>query len=211
MIVLRYSERMLSPAFTFFGVAVTHLEVVAFLLSLACVYCNIHLWIVAWPLTIAASALYAWLFFASKLYGDGALQFLFIVMGLWGWWQWAFARQGTTQSKLAVSRLGALYWPWLLVIWLVLWMSIGAFLRKFTDTDVPWWDAFPTAGSVIGTWLLARKHIENWPVWLLVNAVAVTLFAYKSLYLTSILYAIFFAMAIWGWRQWRVALNSRAK
>jgi nicotinamide mononucleotide transporter len=93
---------------------------------------------------------------------------------------------------------------------LVSWGAIGLFLKKFTDTDVPWWDAFPTAGSVIATWLLARKHIENWPAWLIVNAVAVALFIYKSLVLTAILYVIFWLMAVWGWRTWRAALRDGA-
>lgn len=200
---------MLSPAFSFLGVTVTHLEVVAFLCSLACVYCNIHRWIIAWALTIVASALYAWLFFASKLYGDGALQFVFIAMAVWGWWQWAFARDAVHAGKLTVSHLRRRYIPWLLVLWISLWAGIGLFLDRATDTDVPWWDAFPTSGSLVATWLLARKHIENWPIWIVVNVVAVTLFVYKSLYLTALLYAVFIVMAVLGWREWSRAIGQR--
>jgi nicotinamide mononucleotide transporter len=77
------------------------------------------------------------------------------------------------------------------------------FLDRFTDTDVPWWDAFPTAASVIGQWLLGRKYVENWPAWLAVNVVAATLFAYKGLWLTTALYAVFVAMSVFGWLAWR--------
>ena len=67
-----------------------------------------------------------------------------------------------------------------------------------TDTDVPFWDALPTAGSVAGQWLLGRQYVENWPVWVAVNLVSVALFAYKGLWLTVVLYALFTVMALAG-------------
>ncbi len=82
------------------------------------------------------------------------------------------------------------------------WPATGLFLRHTTDTDVPWWDAFPTAGSVIGQWLLGRKHVETWAVWIVVNVVSVALFAYKGLWLTVLLYAVFIALSWQGWRAW---------
>ena len=80
---------------------------------------------------------------------------------------------------------------------------MGLFLATATDTDVPWWDAFPTAASVIGQWLLGRKYVENWPTWVIVNLVSTGLFAYKGLWLTALLYAIFAALSWLGWRTWR--------
>jgi nicotinamide mononucleotide transporter len=91
----------------------------------------------------------------------------------------------------------------LLAAVLVAWPLLGAFLRRATDTDVPWWDALPTAGSLAGQWLLARKYVDNWPVWVVVNAVSVGLFAWKGLWLTAVLYALFLVMALWGWRAWQ--------
>jgi nicotinamide mononucleotide transporter len=82
------------------------------------------------------------------------------------------------------------------------WPATGWFLKRYTDTDVPWWDAFPTAGSVIGQWLLGRKYIENWAAWVVVNVVSVGLFAYKGLWLTTLLYTLFIAMSFMGWRAW---------
>ena len=67
---------------------------------------------------------------------------------------------------------------------------------------MPWWDAFPTAGSLIGQWLLGRQYIENWPTWVAVNVVGVGLFAYKGLWLTVGLYALFALLALAGWRAW---------
>ena len=85
---------------------------------------------------------------------------------------------------------------------LAAWPATALLLRHSTDTDVPWWDAFPTAASVVNQWLVGRKHVESWAVWIAVNTVAVTLFAYKGLWLTALLYAVFIALSLAGWRAW---------
>jgi nicotinamide mononucleotide transporter len=90
--------------------------------------------------------------------------------------------------------------------WATLWLLCAVVLRRVTDSDVPWADGFVTAGSIVGTVLLGRKYIENWPTWLLVNAASVALFAYKGLTLTVLLYVILFALAIWGWVGWHQRL-----
>jgi nicotinamide mononucleotide transporter len=82
------------------------------------------------------------------------------------------------------------------------WPALGLFLKRFTDTDVPWWDAFPTAASLVGQWLLGRKYVENWPTWIVVNVVSVGLFAYKGLWLTVLLYTVFIGLSVLGWRAW---------
>ncbi len=197
---------MLDAAFTLFGAPVAWLEIAAFIFSLICVALNIKEIHWAWPFTIAASALYAWLFWVNKLYGDGALQLVFITSAFYGWWQWLYGTRGAADIRcLSPSYLGRNRWPLLLALWIILWLGIGLFLKRFTDTDVPWWDAFPTAGSLVATYLLAKKRIENWPVWIGVNAVGAALFAYKNLTLTSILYVLFLAMAVVGWRVWHKA------
>jgi nicotinamide mononucleotide transporter len=89
-----------------------------------------------------------------------------------------------------------------------LWLLTGLTLRNFTDTDVPWWDAFPTAVSLVGQYLLARKRIENWLAWIAVNTVAASLFAWKSLWLTALLYLIFIALSVVGWRHWLARLKA---
>jgi nicotinamide mononucleotide transporter len=90
----------------------------------------------------------------------------------------------------------------MLIVAGVLWLLTGVALMSFTDSDVPWWDAFPTAVSLIGQYLLARKHLENWAVWIIVNSVAVGLFAWKALWLTALLYLVLIGLSVWGWRYW---------
>lgn len=191
-----------AAAFTLWGAPVTRLEIVAFLLAVAMVVFNIRANPVAWPLAMASSLLYFALFWNSRLYGEANLQLLFIAVAGWGWWQWLAARapDGTRLHVHSLSTRGR--WNALLAL-AVTWPLIGLFLRRFTDTDVPWWDAFPTAGSIVGQWLLGRKYVENWPAWIVVNVVSVGLFAYKGLWLTVLLYALFIAMSVVGWREWR--------
>jgi nicotinamide mononucleotide transporter len=207
--VLAAAAPLLAGAFVVWGAPVTWLEVVAFALSVAMVVCNIRVNVTGWPLAIASSLLYMLLFWNSRLYGDASLQVFFAVVAAWGWWQWL---RGTDDEghALRVRSLGPRGRVSILVALAIAWPATALFLRRFTDTDVPWWDAFPTATSVVGQWLLGRKYIENWPVWIIVDVVGAALFAYKGLWLTTLLYLVFVAMAAVGWRSWIVrAANER--
>jgi nicotinamide mononucleotide transporter len=195
-------------AFTAWGAPVTWLELAAFVLALGTVAMNIRVNPLGWPLAIVSSLLYFGLFWNSRLYGDASLQIFFAVVGLWGWWQW-LRGTGADGRPLAVRELGRRGRWRAVALLLVAWPATGLFLKHFTDTDVPWWDAFPTAASVLGQWLLGRKYVENWPVWIVVDVVSVALFAYKGLWLTVLLYAIFIAMALAGWRAWRALAIGR--
>jgi len=197
---------MLDTAFTLLGTAVTWLEVIAFVLALANIACNVFEIHWGWPLTIIASVLYAWLFYASKLYGEAGVNVFFAVAALWGWWQWLRGHRSGSSAPLRIARLDSQGVAITVAGWAVAWLGCALLLRAITDSDVPWADGFVTAGSVVGTVLLGRKFIENWPIWLIVNAASVALFAYKGLTLTVVLYVIFFGLAIWGWIGWRERL-----
>jgi nicotinamide mononucleotide transporter len=206
--VLAAAAPLFASAFVVWGAPVTWLEIVAFALSIAMVVCNIRVNVLGWPLAIASSLLYLLLFWNSRLYGDAGLQVFFALVAAWGWWQWL---RGTDAEgrPLRVRGLGARGRMGVLVAIAIAWPATAFFLLRFTDTDVPWWDAFPTAASVVGQWLLGRKYVENWPVWIVVDVVAAALFAYKGLWLTTILYLVFVAMAAVGWRSWRAKAGAR--
>ena len=199
--LLQWLQPLFAAAFSLWGAPVTWLELVALVLALAMVVFNIRVNPLGWPLAILASLLYFALFWQSKLYGEAGLQVFFVVVAMWGWWQWLRGTQ-VDGSALRVRELTA-RGRWVALAALALaWPATGMFLKTVTDSDVPWWDAFPTSASVIGQWLLGRKYVENWPVWVLVNAVSVALFAYKGLWLTVLLYAVFIVMSVLGWRAW---------
>jgi len=200
--LLQSARPLLAPAFSLWGSPVTWLELLAFVLSLAMVVCNIRVNVVAWPLAIAASLLYFLLFWDNRLYGEAGLQIVFAMMAAWGWWQWQRGRQADG-SALHVRHLSNRGRLGLLAAVALAWPLLGSLLHQATDSDVPWWDALPTVGSLAGQWLLGRKYVENWPVWVAVNAISIGLFAWKGLWLTVLLYALFLLMALWGWRAWR--------
>jgi nicotinamide mononucleotide transporter len=194
-------DSALAPLFTLLGSPVTALELVAFVLSLWMVVCNLRVNPLAWPLAIASSVLYGLLFANSRLYGEAGLQVLFVVLAAWGWWQWLRGTGGDGQP-LRVHRLSArLRWQILLGT-AAAWPAFGLLLQQATDSDVPYLDALPTVASVTGQLLLGRKLIENWAVWLFVNLVSIALFAVKGLWLTVVLYALFAALSVVGWRAW---------
>lgn len=199
--LLALTAPLLAPAFTLAGSAFTWLEIVAVALSLWMVRCNFRVDPLGWPLAIASSALYGLLFLHSRLYGEAALQAVFIAVAGWGWWQWL---RGTAAdgSALRVRRLGPRQRLLALAATAAAWPLLGALLARATDSDVPYLDALPTVGSLLGTLLLARKWLDNWAVWLAVNLVSVALFAVKGLWLTVGLYAVFAALSVVGWRVW---------
>jgi nicotinamide mononucleotide transporter len=199
--LLQWLQPFFAPAFTLWGAPVSALEIVAFVLALVMVVLNMRVNPIAWPLAIVSSLLYVALFWNSRLYGDASLQIFFALIALWGWWQWLRGTAANGEALRVRALPAAMRW-WLLLALLVAWPATGLFLKRYTDTDVPWWDAFPTAASVIGQWLLGRKYIENWWAWIVVNIVSVGLFAYKGLWLTVVLYSLFIAMSFIGWRAW---------
>ena len=197
---------MFDIAFAAWGTEVTWLEALAFSLALSCVVLNVFEVHWGWPLAIVSAALYGVLFHASRLYAEAWLQAFFIAASAWGWWQWLFAARtgdGGAAAPLAVARLQRRHLAWLAGLWLAGWLALGALLSRMTDSDVPWLDAFPTVGSLIGQVLLGRKFLENWWVWIVVNAVSVALLSVKGLWLSALLYLVFFGLSVAGLRQWR--------
>jgi nicotinamide mononucleotide transporter len=199
--LLQLTAPLLVEAFTLWGSPTTWLEVVAFALSLWMVGCNMRVHPLGWPLAIVSSLLYALLFAHIRLFGEAGLQLFFVVVSGWGWWQWLRGR-GDDGTPLKVHRLSASRRVRAAVITLAAWPLLGLTLARLTTSEVPYFDALPTVASVTGQLLLGRKLIESWPVWLAVNVVSVALFAYKALWLTVILYAIFALLSVAGWRAW---------
>jgi nicotinamide mononucleotide transporter len=197
---------LLAPAFVLWGSPVTVLELVAVVLSLGMVIGNLRVKVWAWPLAILASACYGVLFSASQLYGEAGLQVVFIAVSLWGWLQWqrqaASGSDHSTRTEAIRTLTRRQRWQVLLVT-LMAWPLLGSALRATTNTDVPFADALPTVASITGQLLLAAKRVETWWFWLAVNAYSIGLFAYKALWPTAMLYAVFLLMSWWGLQSWQ--------
>jgi nicotinamide mononucleotide transporter len=182
------------------GFATTPLELISFVLAVTTVILNIRQTHWAWLFSILSSATYGVVFFGARLYGDMALQVVFIAVSVWGWYQWLYG--GARHEGLVVTRLGTAPRWYAIGAWLVGFALIAMFLRTWTNTDVPHIDGFLTAGSLVGQVLLSRKKVENWHVWIAVDVLYVGLYVYKGLMLTAILYAVFVVLAWIGLRTW---------
>lgn len=183
------------------GLSTTPLELLSFLLSLVTVVLNIRQVHWGWLFAILSSAMYGVVFFDAKLYGDSALQIVFIVVSVWGWAQWLKSSEQVPTIQVSYlnmnQRIGAA------AAWLAIFLLLYAFLHVVTDTDVAMADGFLTAGSLLGQLLLSRKKVENWYVWIIVDVLYVALYIHKNLMLTALLYAIFVVLAVIGARSWR--------
>lgn len=152
-----------------------------------------------WWTGIVGCSLFAVLFFQNRLYADVTLQAFFIASSVVGWWRWRGGREAApapvTHAPLArvwrAAGIGALAA-----------VAYGALLHHFTDAYAPYQDSVVLAFSVIGQWLMMQRRVESWAFWLLVNIVAVPLYASRELYLTSGLYAFYLLNAIVSWRHW---------
>ena len=191
-------------------------EWAGFVLSLAMVYCNIKEIHWGWPLAILSSILYGTVFWNSQLYGEASLQIMFILTAAWGWQQWLRGTSRTplitdaaenlappAPSKLSITTLQPAERRVVFIATLLAWPAFSFFLHRYTDSDVAVWDGLVTALSLLGQYLLGRKKIENWWVWLLVNALTVGLMVEKSLWLTAVLYGIFAVLSYLGLQAWR--------
>ena len=200
----------MNDTIAFLGFQTTPLELISFVLSVVTVLLNIRRVHWAWLFAIVSSATYGIVFFKARLYGDAGLQAVFIAASVWGWYEW-LRGTGRDDQPLVVTRLDRAGWRWSLAGWLLGFVLLSMFLRRYTDTDVPHMDGFLTAGSLLGTLLAARKKVENWHVWIAVDVLYVGLYVYKGLHLTAVLYALFVAMAVVGLRTWARAAREGAR
>jgi len=166
------------------------------------------LWL--WPVGLITSAVYIIVFFKSGFYADMALQGYYVAISIYGWWHWISGRTNNSEKhKLPITRLKKQLAIILAAVTLALWFVMWLILSKFTDSQVPIGDSFTTALSIVATWMLARKILEQWWVWGVVNAVSLSLYLYKGLYPTAVLFVFYTAMVVVGYIEWKKNLKSK--
>ncbi len=163
-----------------------------------------------WPVGLVQVAVYAWVFHEAKLYSDAILQVCFFVIQGYGWWHWLRGKHTAARSDLPVTQLGAAAIAGWVAVGALVTAGWGTYMHRTTDAALPYWDAFILGFSLIAQWLQARKKLENWAGWVVVNTVAIGVFWAKDLRLTAGLYVIFWLMALWGWREWRQTMKATA-
>jgi nicotinamide mononucleotide transporter len=171
-----------------------------------------NIWL--WPVGIVTSAVYVIVFFTNKFYADMSLQVYYLIISFAGWYWWSVGKRGkSTEGKevtspLAVTFLNLRVGLILLFVFILLYLLMYFGLSKLTDSPVPEWDSFITSLSIIATWMLARKILEHWYLWIIVNTVSVILFLTRALYPTVILYLVYAIMSFVGLIEWKKSMHA---
>ena len=179
------------------------LEVFGTLVGLIYLWLEYRASIYLWIASIIMHAIYIFVYYDAGLYADFGINIYYLGAAVYGWLVWKYGHKPTEQNELPITRMPKRNWLKAMVVFVVAQFLIAWILINFTDSDVPWWDAFTTALSIIGMWMLARKYLEQWWVWIVVDVVCVGLYLYKGLYFTSGLYALYSVIAVFGWLNWK--------
>ena len=179
-------------------------EIAGAVLSLLYLYLSIREKSALWIFGFISSVLYIFVFFESKLYADMSLNFYYLGVSIYGWINWhrkngQFKDSGLHITRISDKRQILSYLFGTIFVYLAYYLV----LEFLTDSTIPVADSVVGALSVIATWMLARKKIENWLVWIVVDAFAAGLYLYKGLYPTTILFIIYTIMAVVGYYQWK--------
>lgn len=176
------------------------IEITAALLGFVNVILIVRRTIWNYPFGIAMVILYAWIFWEHRLYAEGGLQIYFLVIQFFGLWWWLQGRGG--DGRIIVLRAPALEMGTCVVVAIAIAMGLGWTLSNYTDADLPYWDSTVAALSVMAQYLLARRYLESWVVWIAVDVLAIGIYLTKGLYPTAVLYLMFLALATTGLIVW---------
>jgi len=161
-----------------------------------------------WVVGCIMPAIYVVVLYKAGIYADCGMEVYYFLAGIYGLIIWLRGKT-ETGTKVSIGYTPRKLWPRLSLLFIILFVAIAAFLRECTDSRVPYIDSFTTTLSIIAMWMLSRKYIEQWWVWLVVDAVSSGLYIYKGIYGRSILYAIYTIMAIYGWYTWQKKLKQQ--
>ena len=178
-------------------------EALGFVTGGACVWLGVKQNIWNWPLGIANNAFYVVVFFGARLFADMGLQVAFAALGFYGWYAWL--RRDARDERLAVARTPRGAWAATGIFVVVATIALAAYLQRVNDT-APFLDALTTTLSLGAQYLMTRKYLECWWVWISIDVISIGLYGYKHLALTAVLYAIFLVMCVVGLRDWKTSL-----
>ena len=182
------------------GQSISALELVAFVSGLLSVWLTQRMHIANWPVGMFNVVCFAFLFVDAKLYADALLQVAFFVLGAYGWWSWV--RTKATAGSLPVTRASLAEIFAVVLLALVFTALAASTLMAWTDSPAPWPDGSVLVLSLLATWAQARRRIESWVLWIVVDLISIPLYWSRSLPLTAILFAIFLVLCIAGLVSW---------
>ena len=187
----------------------TRIEIVAAVFGVISVYLSTRQNIWSWPTAIVNVGLYIVFFFQTRFYADMGLQAVYLVLSIYGWYEWLYG--GENHSVLRVSRAPARLLALLAVMDDAAWVVLASLLHRYTNAALPWLDSFMSTTSLIAQWLMTRKILENWAVWILLDIIYVPMWLSRGYYATAALYAVFLVLAVLGYRDWARSFRMQEK
>lgn len=177
------------------------LEIIATITGIIAVSLQAKEKILAWPFAIVSVSILAYIFFFQRLYSDFGLHIIYIFLNVYGWFIWTNKKgseEVTPTLRMNWNQIGAAS-----AVTLLGTVVLGYIMDNNTDADVPYFDAFTTSGSLVAQYLLAKKYLQNWSFWIMVDLVAIPLYLYKELYLISFLFVVYLGICVYGYWSWR--------
>jgi nicotinamide mononucleotide transporter len=184
-------------------------EAIAVVLAVVYLLLAIRQNILCWVAAFVSTAIYLVLMFRVGLYMESGLQFFYMAMAIYGWYSWRHGPGATHELQVSSWPLAFNIFPALIIV-LATGMS-GFVLHNYTDAAMPYVDSFTTWGAIVGTWMVARKIIQNWHYWFVVDSVAIYLYASRGLWLTVLLFTLYLVLIVIGYREWRKCLPMHAQ
>lgn len=183
------------------------IEIVAAVFGVVSVFLSVKQNIWSWPTAIVNVGLYIFVFFESKLYGDTGLQVVYVILNAYGWYHWLYG--GKNRTELPVSRTSARLGVFLIALGAAGTALLGTILARKTDAALPYIDSLTTSTSLIAQWMMTRKLLENWIIWVAVDVIYIGMYIFKHLYPTAGLYLVWLVLSAMGYFQWRTSLRER--
>jgi nicotinamide mononucleotide transporter len=183
-----------------FGTEINPLEAFASAMGIVAVYFQVKQKLAFWPLWIFTALIYIYIFFVSKLYALMSLQFYYVGISIYGWYQWI---KGNQEDDGKINLLTFRQWMLTLAAAATLTVAFYFFLKNFTDSSVPFWDGFATALCFVASWLLSHKFLQHWLMWIVADIVSTGVYFSQKLYPTTIFFLVLTFMAIIGYFQWK--------
>ena len=184
----------------------TFLEIFGTIVGLVYLWLEYKASIYLWIASVIMPAINLFVYFNAGLYADFAMDIYYLLIAVYGWivWRYGLKKKGDSGGKpAAITHLPIRTLCILLLVFVGLFVVIAQALIHFTNSTVPWLDSFTTSLSIIGMWTLAHKYLEQWLVWIVVDAVSAYLYAYKGLYFYCGLYSLYTVIAIMGYLKWK--------
>jgi nicotinamide mononucleotide transporter len=184
----------------FVWLGLNYIELIGAVAGIIGVWLTARQLIWCWPVALVNVVIYIYIFFIAKLYADFGLQLFYLVMTLYGWYNWHYG--GKNHEQLRISKIPLKLFSGIFVLGILAQTLLGYLLKNYSDASFPYIDSFVSIWGIIGTFMMAKKIIEHWIVWIIVDIFSVGIFFLKDLYATSVLYLIFTILAVYGWIKW---------